>query len=267
MQAVGELQGLDDARIVQLRRPPIFRDEGDAVGDGPQRQEFRQLGVKADAGQDAILDAGQRLVDLGDLVPVGDIDVIHGQASIRQSLVVDEEHDAVEELRDAVDFALNGDLGERRIAVLAHVDVHAVDALGQRDDRAAHGIGAQDIAAHVDHVRRIAAGDGRQELLLVQRAFGDVQLDVRIRRLELIDTHGSDLVGQAEAHHVQRAGDFTLRCSLERECACHKDDREQGQDGSCFGARHWEFPPHLEKGRLYVRLLTGKLADNADGNR
>src|SRR5690606_12846132 len=80
VQRSGELKRLDHLRIVQVRRGAIFRDQLDTVRGGPQRQEFRQLGVEADARDLTVFDAGQGFVQLRDAFPVADVDVVNRQA-------------------------------------------------------------------------------------------------------------------------------------------------------------------------------------------
>src|SRR5690606_11396348 len=88
--------------------------------------------------------------------------------------------------------------------------------------------GAEVGAVQVHDVGRVAAGYGREQLLLVDGAFCQCQLDIGVQLLEAIDANGGDLVGHAEAQHAQLAGCLEVLSEPDsRQADCH----ERHQDG------------------------------------
>ena len=97
---------------------------------------------------------------------------------------------------------------------IAGVDALAVDAAVERHDRAARGERADLVAVGVDDVGRLARGDGREELLQVEVALDELDLDVAERFLGQVHAGRRDLVDPREPHHRQAARELGVRVVL-----------------------------------------------------
>jgi hypothetical protein len=132
-------------------------------------------------------------------------DVLDGQSGSGQQVGVGLDDLDDVELRDAVDLAVEGDLAQGRLAEHTGVDALALDAVGQRDDRAAGGERADLVSVGVDDLRRFTRGDAGEELLDVEVTLYQVDLDVAERGLGLVHAHAADLVVGTEPHDGERA--------------------------------------------------------------
>src|SRR5690606_11812019 len=128
----------------------------------------------------------------------------------------------------AVDFITHRDLADRRVAELTHVDAAILNALRQRLKRAANGVGAEDFAVERDDIRRRAAGNGGQKLLLVERALGVFDGYVGELLGEVIGTDGGDFVAQAKAEGRDRTADLFI---LGKSGDSEREDQRRGDNG------------------------------------
>src|SRR5215204_7219656 len=78
-------------------------------------------------------------------------------------------------------------------------DAGPVHTGGQRLQSASVRVRPQHFAVEVDQVRRPSTCDRGEELLRVEGALVDPEVDVRVFRLEGVHPGGSDLVRKAEA--------------------------------------------------------------------
>ena len=101
------------------------------------------------------------------------------------------------ELGDAVDLIVEGHLVDGRLAELVHVDALAVDAVAERDDGAAGGERSDLVAVGVEQLGRLAGCHGREELLDVEVALDQLDLDVAELLLRVLDAGARHLVDVA----------------------------------------------------------------------
>jgi len=176
-----------------------------AIGLRPQRQELRQLAVEADDRQAAAVRHREGLVRGAEVLPAGAVDVLDREPGRRQQVGVRHRQLHGVELRDAVDVAVEGHLVERGLHEHAGVDALTLDAVLERKDRTACGERADLIAVGIDEIGRVPRGDGRQELLQIEVALGELHLDIRHGLLREVHPRRGDFVDPREAHDLEGA--------------------------------------------------------------
>ena len=207
MRSRARRQCLGDLRVIQVRGLAVGADDVHAVDLGPQRQEFRELGIEPEAGDLAAALLQHLLVGRLEGVPVAHVERRRINAGLARDLVVDDDDGDVEELRDAVDLVLELDGLDRRVAEVRHLDPGLRDAVVHRLDRALRREAADLAPVHVDQIGRVAAPDGREELLVIEPTLGAVESHLGVLLLELGDAARRDVIAlrAVEAHHVEGA--------------------------------------------------------------